>query len=775
VAVGIGANTSVFGLLHSVLIRPLPFPDSNRLLVVDATAPERGVDDMGFSYAELLDWQEMNREFDALAGFYYADLTVSGGDSPLRLKGTLVSANFLEVLSVRPMLGRGFLPREESLHADRSILIGEGLWRSRFGSDPNIVGSSVTVGGESSTIVGVLPAQVTFPEASQIWMPFRWDPENPRYMREARMIGRLRPGATTDQALTDLQRIAALLAERHPDTNAGVGVRVRLLREVVFGNDGERILILYVVASLVLLLACANVASLLLVRNDSRRHELAIRSSLGAGRGQIVRLLLTESLLMAVLGGVLGIALGWYGRDFLLAIRPRELQPLFFPEIRPDFLFVTVAIVTATGVLFGLLPSLTATGAGSSGLVRNTGGDGKSGSKLGLTLVSANVALALTVLVGASLMVKSAMRHGALHPGFDPDNVVTLQLHLPDADWTDRARRRTFFEEVLTEVRAMPEVESASVITELAAEPKSQRWRMRQEGTESYDPREVPLVLTDVCDKGYFETMGIPLLAGRDFAGADRRDDTPQVVIVNVALARRFWPGENPIGKRIGLGGGTPSSEDRWYRVVGLVGDTYNSGWGSPTEPQAFFPLGKITPYDSYFTVRTVGNAKAVLTAMRERIWSVNPDIPLSRIRTMEQVVRQSNWHVSFNSWAFSLFSVIALVLAATGVYAITAHTVARRWREFAIRIAVGACSRDVDRLVLGRGARALGSGVVLGLSVSLVGARFLGAMLFGVSPMDLGVYVTSLGVLTVVSLSAGLVPLIRLRRQSLMAVLGGE
>ncbi len=726
---------------------------------------------MPVSYAELLDWQRMNREFDALAGFYHTDLAVTGGDSPTRIKGTLVSANFLDVLGLQPLLGRGFLSSEESPHVERSILIGEGLWRSRFGADPNILGRTLNIGGESSTIVGVLPSQVTFPEPSQIWMPFRWEPDWPRYMREARMIGRLRPGVTLDQALADLQRVAALLAERHPDTNRGISVRIRGLREDLFGQDGERVLILYVVVTLVLLLACANVAILLLVRNDTRRYELAIRSSLGAGRGHLVRLLLTESLLIAVLGGALGVALGWYGRDFLLAIRPPELQPLFFPEARSGLLIVTAFIVAATGVLFGLFPALIATRSGLGGLVRSANSDTGSRSRIMRSLVATDVALALAVLVGANLLVKGAIRHRSLQPGFATEQIVTLQVHLPDADWTDRVQRRMFFEEVLTEIRALPEVLHASVITELVGEPKSQRWRMRKEGTETYEAGGVPRVLTDVCGERYFATMRIPVLAGRDFAAADRRDDTPRVVIVNEALARRFWPGETVIGKRIDLGTG-PSSEHEWYRVVGLVGDTYNAGWGLSAEPQAFFPFGKIQFYDAYLVVRTAADAEAVFGALRETIWAVDAGVPLSRFRTMDVVVNEANWHVRFYSWSFSMFSIIALVLAATGAYCISAHNVTRRWREYAVRIAVGARSGDVKRLALGRGAQVFGAGVAFGLITALIGARLLGVFLFRVSPCDFGVYATSVGMMALVTLVATYTPLLRLNRIAVVAAL---
>jgi predicted permease len=766
--IGIGANTAVFSLLHTILFDPLPYRDAGDLVYVQGNPQSREPSEGAETYPDVREWPGIEAAFSGISPYSGPqDVTFQGQGPPERIRGAWVSSDFTRVMGTEPILGRGFQPENELRGSEPVVLIGESLWRSRLAADPDIVGKTIDIGEARRTVVGVLPDRVRFPAGTQIWFPTQAYSPHPTLLRHFEAVARLVPGVSVQESGSllreSLQRVGGPEA---PDA-----MRTESLRDWIFGSEREPVLIFYAVVSLVLLVACVNVANLFLARNETRRQELAIRASLGGGRLRIMREALSETLLLAGAGGALGAALGWYGRDLILAFLPDDLPPYFTFQLQPGVLLSFAGIVTASSLLFGSIPAV------STGRVEVSGAlafgsrlhtPSRNRRRLWTSLVVLEVTMALAVLVSANLVVKSAVRQGGAEVGFDSRGIVTAELSPPYSG----ERVWAFYEEVTREVAALPGFTHASLAWNLPTGENIGWWAAYIEGWQGTGG-EVQDVHYQRCGPDYFSTLGIPLLEGREFRWSDDFD-APRVIAVNQAFAERYWPGESPVGKRLGRGG-PPESEESWFQVVALVGNNHNEGYGRPAVPQVYLPFHQSGLDDLTLVTRSSLNEDTALRALRETITAIDPTVPLTELKTLDRALAQANWQIPFSAWAFGLLSMIAMVLAATGIYGLVAFTVRQRSRELAIRVAVGAGRREMEGMVLRESLRSLGLGVLGGLLLASAGMRLLDALLFGVNPLDPLVYAASAAVMTGVVLLASYLPARDILRLDPMAVLGKE
>jgi len=760
-ALGIGANTAVFALLHTILFDPLPFRDVDRLALIEGNHMVGHANEGATVYPRMREWPGLERAFSGISEFGSdVRFLLDGGDVPERVQGALVSANFLEVVGVDPVLGRGFLPAEEGLGAPDVVLLSESLWRGRLGADPNIIGNSISIAGEPHVVVGVLPDHFRFPLGSVIWVPTEWGEGTLRHLEA---VGRLAPGVSLSLGITSLRDAVESMGGRGDRENIGAVS----LRDWIFGGQKAPVFIFYTVVSLVLAVACLNVASLFLARNETRRHELAVRASLGASRARLVREMVTESLLLAAIGGALGIAVGWFGRDLILAALPNDIPPYFTFEIPAHVLLTLGSIVLASGVFFGLVPALAARSSDLQGMLAagsRSLSAGKPRRRLWSSLVATEIALALTVLICANLLVKSLVHQIGAEKGFDATNLVTVEAS-PDF-WGEPLWE--YYARVTEEISATAGFTAVGLCQWLDTGENYHWWSAYVE--ELGEVRDVRYQRTD---PGYFAAMGIPLLGGRNFNNHDTYK-SPRVLMVNETFAERYWPGENPVGKRLGRGSVPPSEQD-WHEVVALVADVHNAGFGRAAEPQVYLPYNQSGLSELNVIARTTLETSTALRSLRQTIRSIDPTVPQVNSSTMEQAIRQANWQVPFATWAFGLLSIIALVLAATGVYGLVTFTVTQRSRDLAIRVAVGANSGVLQRMVVRESLVLAISGVLAGVIVAAVGMRLVVSLLFLVGPRDLTVYLLSVAVMTTTVVLASYGPARRIVRLDPMTVLGRE
>jgi len=651
------------------------------------------------------------------------------------------------------------------------------MWHGRFGSDPGVIGETLTVDGESATIIGVLPSSFRFPDASDFWMPFRSSRTENRGRNNIGVIGRLRSGTGIEAAEADMGRIARELGEAHWGNTDALGARVMPLRSWLLGDWRKPVLAFYVVACLVLLLACANVANLLMARNTTRQGEMAVRTSLGAGRLRIVRQLLTEGITLSFLGGVLGVTIGFLGRDLLIGLSPVALPSYLSFTVRPAPALIITGIILASGVLFSLGPAIGAARTDMGGTLRSESTRISSGlGKLRFrsALVALELAMALVVLIGGGLMFKSLVKQMRVDPGFEPADVVSLHLSVPEVRYLEEGLLQGFYQRVLEDVRALPGISDASIVTGLPVGRVLRDGNFYPEGTELGSDK-APLYPFSHVSAGYFGTMGIPLLRGRDFTDADAVQGSPRAMIISELFARRHWPDEDPIGRRVTRGDGPPSTEEGWATVVGVVGNTFTDGYGQPARPALYQLVEKEPAFNFFLVARTTLAPRAALDQLRRTIRAIGPDVPISSSRTMNRAILEANWQIRFYTWLFGIFSFIAVLLASAGVYGVMSFAVASRSREFALRMAFGAQRGQVERLALRRAMALSAVGLILGLSASLGGARLLTGMLFQVGSTDLQVFVLSTMAMASVALMAGYLPARRALRVEPMAILREE
>jgi putative ABC transport system permease protein len=762
-ALGIGANTAIFSVVNAVLLRPLPYEGSHELVQLWGTLPQ--LDTAPVSPANFLDWRERNRSFVRIAAYTGQNFNLSGVQEPERIRAARVSADLVELLGARPALGRAFLAEEDQHGSHRVVILSHALWQRRFGGNPGIVGQTLTLNDESYVVVGVMPPDFAFPRAAtEMWTPIAFSPAE-RAMRDTNylsVIARLKPGVTLEQARSEMGVLARGLSEQYPDTNTEVGVKVISYKEQVVGNARPVLLSLLGTVGFVLLIACANVASLLLGRAAARRKEITMRAALGASRRRIVQQLLTESVLLALAGGVLGLLLARWGLDLLAALQPANIPRLAELSIDRRVLLFASALSLLTGVAFGLAPALQASKLDLNDALKEGGkgaGEASGRQRLRSILIVSEIALSLVLLIGAGLMIKSFWRLMQVDPGFNPVNALTAVVSLPVAKYAETERQVAFFQQAVERVGSLPGVEAAGVTTDIPLFGGSSTG-FDVEGRPPSPPGQRPMVEYRSVSPGYFRAMGIPLLRGRAFTEQDRAD-APGVVIINETLARLYFPGEDPLGKRLGFS--TPTD---WRDIVGVARDTRNYGLDEEVKPEAYMPYTQSAPgYLSgsvsamVLVVRTASDPQGAFAAVKREVQALDSSQPVYNVKTMEQYLAESVAQRRFNMLLLAIFAGVSLLLAAVGIYGVMSFTTRQRTHEIGIRLALGATPRHVLGLVIRQGMWLALIGIGLGLLAAFALTRVMQGLLFGVSATDPFTYASISLLLGGVALLACYVP----------------
>lgn len=772
-ALGTGANTAIFSIVNAVLLRPLPFQSPERLVLVWGKNPT--TDHYPVSIPDFLDFREQNQVFDEMGTFSYADFNLTMGDEPEHIQGTMVSANYFSVLGVNFTRGRAFQPEEDQPGANRVVIVSDGLWRRRFGSDPNFVGQTILLNGASFTVVGIAPPSFQSPipeDKPQLWVPISFDggdklrvppgasSESLRNRRTRFLIcaARLKPGVTPRQAQTDIETIAGRLEQQYKDTNAGISVNLVGLRKHIVGNIETAMIILLASVGCVLLIACANVANLLLARAAARQKEIAIRSALGAGRLRLIRQLLTESVLLSVVGGALGLAVAYGGIRLLVALNPPNIPRLSEIDVDSSVLGFTFLIALVTGLAFGLAPALEASKPDlnetlKEGARGSTGGLGR--QRIRSLLVVSEVALTVLLLIAAGLMLKSFYSLQKVKPGFDPENTLTMWLNLPASKYADDHKIEAFYEQVLNEIVALPGVQSAAAVTSLPLTTTIiERLRFLVEGHPPANPSDVPRANIRRISHHYFSAMRISLLEGRYFTERDR-EDSPPVVIVNQTMAGRYWPGEDPVGKRLTIPTfGTVSRE-----VVGVVADVKHTSLDTDSGVEIYVPYLQKPLSIMALVVHTTSDPSLMTEAVRGAVLSVDRNQPVYDVRTMQQVLNDSVSQPRIYTLLLAVFGSLAVILAAVGIYGVMNYSVTQRTHEIGIRMALGAQQNDILKMVVGHGMLLALIGLLIGLVAAFLLTRVMEGLLFGVSARDLATFIVIPLVLAAVAFLSSYIP----------------
>ncbi|HVT16726.1 MAG TPA: ABC transporter permease [Thermoanaerobaculia bacterium] len=771
-ALGIGANTAVFSVIDAVLLRPLPYGDSDALVRVTQILPSQrgsggaaGPGGGPTSPANFVDWQNQNHVFADMAAFSTVAFNVTGQDEPERVLGARVTPNLFDVLKVKPLAGRTFVVDDGRPEAEPVAVVSQGFSKSHFGGDRQAVGRLLRLDGTVYHLVGVTVPGFTFGRDAQVWVPLVFSPSDlaNRGTLSLGAIARLKPGATVERAKQDLGRVSRAIQELAPGMGDPWEVSVVTLKEQAVGNFRKTLLILLGAVGCVLLVACANVANLLLARAAERGREIAVRTALGASRGRLIRQMLTESVVLGLLGGLLGLLLAYWSIGLIIRFNPGNIPRLDGLGLDARILAFTLAISVATGLVFGLLPALQVS---SSDVFRplKEGGSQASAERhryhVRNLLVISEVALALVLLIGAGLMVRSFQSLLAVDPGFNPADVLTLRMSLPQRKYPDPHQRQAFFQEVLARVRALPEVRLAGLVTTLPLEGGELREMILIAG-RPMPPGEPPNGGLDVVTPDYFRTMGITVLKGRGFTERDR-EDAPPVVILDEAMARRYWPDEDPLGKRLMIPGVKPV----YREIVGVVRGLKFYGLDSDRRPTLYVPLLQFGGERSMaIAVKTQSDPLRMAATLRRTVWEVDRDQTTSAPLTMEQLLTRSVAQRRFNTGMIEMFAALALILAVVGIHGVLSYSVARRTQEIGIRMALGAEGRLVLRSILGQAMGMVGSGVALGIAAAFALTRLLGSLLYGVSALDLLTYAGMSLLLSAVAMLASYLPARRATR----------
>jgi putative ABC transport system permease protein len=771
-ALGIGANTAIFSVVNAVLLRPLSYASPDELVAIWESRPGRERETA--TPANFLDWRERNDVFAALAAFGPASFTLTEGGEPEQLRGASVSHNFFALLDSRPALGRTF---EQGEADPLSVIISHALWQRRFGSDQSIVGRRIRLNDRPYTILGVMPPQFNFlflspmrtsaRDATEFWVPAPrldvpalggsadFDLDRFRRASYLRVIGRLKPGVSLAQAQSAMEGIAAQLAVEHPDTNRDYGVRLVPLHRQIVGDRRPALLALLAAVGCVLLVACANVANLLLVRGAARQKEIAIRAALGAGRRRIARQLLTESLLLALASGALALLMAAWSLDLLVRFGPSELPRLAEVSIDRWVLGFTLLVSILTGLAFGAWPAWKSSRTDLNESIK--GGAAPGGRRL---LVVAEVALSVLLLIGAGLLLRSFLRLQSSDPGFDPARLVTFSLNLPGSRYPRPETQAEFYRRALERIRALPGVEAAGATINLPIRGDEITFGILFEGRPEPAPSERESVGYQAASPDYFETLRIPVRRGREFNQSDTIN-APGVALINETAARRYFSGVDPLGQRIKLGG----HNRPWLTIVGIVADVRHGGLGAEPRPEGY-ACALQSPFSfTDVVVRTKGDPRAVFADLRSIIGGLDPALPLTRVMTMEDQIAASVAQPRFTMALATLFGAIAMLLAAIGLYGVMAYTVSRRTREIGIRLALGAQPHQVLRMILAEGLSLTALGVAAGILSALALGRLATSFLYGISGTDQLTYAAVAALIFAVTALACYVPARRAMR----------
>lgn len=742
IALGIGANTAIFSIVNAVLLRPLPYSEPDRLVQIWEARPSKGINKFSVTPRDYTEWVKQQQCFDDAAAFRQQYFTITGVDEPERILGAVVSSNLFATVGVSPIRGRVFLPEEDSPDRNRVVILAHGLWQRRFGADPSLIGQNLNMDGNAYTVVGVMPPKFEFPIAetkTEVWIPIAFRPaEIEGGGHNTFVVARRKRGETLAQAQAEMNTIASGLEQQYPQTNAGITVKVISLHEQVVGRVQTSLLILLSAVGLVLLIACANVANLLLARNSTRRKEIAIRIALGAGRARIVRQLLTESILLAGAGGFIGVLLAFLGVYFLIAISPPDIARAKDAYIDARVLSFAVAMSLSSGLIFGLLPSLQASKGDLNKSLKEAAGTttaSPGNRRFGDLLLTVEVMLSLVLLAGAGLMIKSFVRLRSVESGINSQNLLTMQLSLPASRYREASQQVGYYREVLERIRATPGVRAAAATSNLPLTGGAITDSFTIEGRSS-DSSEPLKAGSYAISPDYFQTMGITVLKGRDFMEQDS-ETASKVVIINQAAANHFWPAEDPIGRWLTIAGG-PKRE-----IVGVAADAKRSALDSETQSELFVPYSQSSSFQfGKLVVRTISDPASLISELRKQILALDRNQAVYNIKPMDQLLSESVAERQFNMLLLSIFSVLSLVLAAVGVYSVVGFTVIRHMQELGIRIALGARTRDVIALVTRWAMIPVLAGVAIGMVVALISTRVLSSLLFQVSSTDPSTFV---------------------------------
>jgi len=736
-ALGIGANSAIFTAINAVLLRPLPYKQAEQLVLLWQLNRHNGDHEVKASAPDYIDWKEQNSVFQDIAAFNANSglgLNLSGVDQPERISATSITGNLFSVLGVKPALGRSFLPDEERAGSTPVCILSDGLWKRRFASDPKIIGKAVTLNAEVWTVVGVMPTGFRFPQNVDLWVPVILPiSRTKRAQHYLGVIARLKPELSLGHAQTELDAIARRMELQHPETNAGLGLRLVPLRTQLTGNIRPALLVLFGATAFVLLIACTNVANLLLGRATVRQAEMSLRLALGASPARLVRQLLTESVLLGLLGGILGVMLAFTATRLLLNHSPNNLPPTNEIIIDGRVLIFTLALSIFTALIFGLVPALQAS---KPDLFRTlkVGGSGfataHGGQRLRLLLVASEMALALVLLIGAGLMIRSFFRLREVNIGLDPLNVLTMNTTLT-VDRYPVPRQIAFFRQVVQRIGALPGVTSVGAVDNLPL-GGSDVHSFGIVGRSAFDPGDEPSGELGVVTPQYFNAIGIPLTKGRYFAEGDG-EKSPRVAIINQALAIRYWPKEDPLGKKI-----TVDFEREPREIVGVVGNVRLLGLDQQEPLQVYTPHSQVGSAAMFLVVRTSSDALNLAPSVRDVVEAVDNDQPVYDIQTMEQRLSDSISPRSFNMLLLGIFAAIALVLAGGGIYGVMSYYVTQQTHEIGIRMAMGADQAKVLTLVVGKGLVILFCGLAIGVAVAFAFSRVMSGLLFGVSTFDI-------------------------------------
>jgi putative ABC transport system permease protein len=766
-ALGIGANSAIFSVVNTVLLRPLPYKDPERLVMVWEDASKHGYPRDTPAAANYVDWRDQNQVFEGMAAIADQSFNLTGVGEPERIDGRRVSANLFSLMGVEPQLGRAFLPEEDQPGGNRVVIMSHGLWQRRFGSNMNITGKPLTLNGESYRVVGVMPSHFQFPSREvDLWVPIAFTSQEAanRGRHYLQVVARLKPGVTVEQAQAEMNTIAARLQQQHPDQNTDLGAAVTPLHEHVAGDIKPALLVLLGAVGFVLLIACANVANLLLARAAVRQKEIAVRVALGASRLRLIRQFLTESILLAALGGVVGLLLSLWGINLLKAFIPENIPQAKAITIDAKVLGFTLLVSLLTGLIFGLAPAMQASRFNLNETLKEGGRDsaaGNRGNRIRGLLVIAEVAVSLILLIGAGLLINSFLRLRNVDPGFQAKNLLTMSIVLPQLKYPDHARRSAFYTELVSRIEALPGVKTAAVTNWIPLIRQGDSITISVEGRPNPAPGQgnSPSVVTRVIHPHYFRTMSIQFLQGREFGEQDTVD-SPAVAIISETMARRFFPGEDPLGKRITPGSADSTDPDDWITIVGVVKDVRQFELVADPKPQMYLSYAQAGFFaPRYLVVSTDVEPPSLASTVRRTVWEIDKDQPVSNISTMENVLAESVARQRFSMLLLGIFAAVALVLAAVGIYGVMSYSIAQRTHEIGIRMALGAQKSDVLKLAVGQGLKLVLIGIAIGLVAAFVLTRVMVTLLFGISATDPTTFVTISLVLISVALLASYIP----------------
>jgi putative ABC transport system permease protein len=764
-ALGIGANTAVFSVVYSALLQPLPYRDAWRLMVLKETTPRVGV--VSVSYPNFLDWRAQNHTFSEMAVLEEVGFNLSGVTEPESVSGLAVSPNFLAMMGIRPVIGRDFEAAEEKTGTAPVAILSYSLWQRRFAGDPGVLGRTIVLDGRGLTVVGVLPSNFLAPSNTDVLIPIGvWITNNSQEAHERgdrgdmTVIGRLAPGITGKQATSEMEGIAARLAQEYPTTNDRCGVALQPIRDAFVGQTRPALLVLFGAVIFVLLIACANVANLFLVRGTGRTKEMALRLALGASTSRIFAQMLTESLVLSLLGGLLGVGVAFAGVRGIGQLIPAGLLPGGAVALNIPVLLFAAAIVLLAAFVFGVTPALHSSRTDVQSELKEgsrASSAGTAHSRVRDALAVSEAALALVLLVGAGLMMKSLYRLLQVDPGFRPNQVLTMTLSLRPDQYPKGAAVRNFWEQLLQRVRELPGVESAAVATNTPMTDSHSRNDITIEGMAQPRPGNYPHPDVHIVSPGYVPTLGITLLRGRSFTEADK-EDAPLVAMVNQRLATQFFPNQDPIGKRLMFG--HPNTDaPKWLTIVGVVADTKMYGLANLSRLEVYETFRQNPSRQMDLLVKSRVDPAALTSVVRAAVYSVDKDQSIASVATMKQLVNNSIATRRITLVLLGLFSALALILGAIGIYGVIGYSVAQRTREIGVRMALGAPRAGVFRMVIGEGMKLAGTGIAIGILVALGLARLMSSLLYQVSTADFETFTAVAVLLLLVALAASYIP----------------